>query len=185
MRPKTLTIGACELSKPFIRTLSTLTDKSVTFLQLGMTRHDTLTFTDVFLAFPHIQKLDAYGIIPTPTWMSDILKAQKTKLSWLTMTDAYGIIPTPTWMSDILKAQTTKLSWLTMTGTAKQFGDFTLHDLTSFIQAQNLDFMVVFRIEVTGATYADKQEGRQYYDKLNVMSEKLPPGSCRVLSGCC
>uniref|UniRef100_A0A7E4V2A0 Recep_L_domain domain-containing protein n=1 Tax=Panagrellus redivivus TaxID=6233 RepID=A0A7E4V2A0_PANRE len=117
LRPKRLRLTQCQTSKTFIKTLSRLTEKSLSSIDLSESTNDSLNLTDVFLAFPQLEAFNAYGIILTPTWMSDILKTQKIKLSRLNIE-----------------------------GSAKQLGDFTVYDLASFIEAQEEAFLLTIKV---------------------------------------
>uniref|UniRef100_A0A7E4V547 Helitron_like_N domain-containing protein n=1 Tax=Panagrellus redivivus TaxID=6233 RepID=A0A7E4V547_PANRE len=110
LRPNTLRFNArTVVCERFIAKLSKLTAGRVkTFEEFAIEAADDVGFRDLFSAFRRLNRVTTY----------------------------YGIVPTPTWMTDILENQGKKLSFLSIKGTPGQLGEFTASEVITFLRAQ-------------------------------------------------
>uniref|UniRef100_A0A7E4W4T1 FTH domain-containing protein n=1 Tax=Panagrellus redivivus TaxID=6233 RepID=A0A7E4W4T1_PANRE len=120
-RPKTLHFDLYkQLSKEFIQTVSKLITKSATKIILTNITSKNLSFVDILLAIPHLKEIHACKMKLKSTWMSDILKTQKTKLTRLKIK-----------------------------GTIEEIGLLSLDETTSFFAAQDENFEFDITVHVT------------------------------------
>uniref|UniRef100_A0A7E4VIJ0 FTH domain-containing protein n=1 Tax=Panagrellus redivivus TaxID=6233 RepID=A0A7E4VIJ0_PANRE len=120
LRPVKVCIENCQISKGFIQKLAKLTAGFVNNIEnvSKKTLVDNVNFADVFSAFPRLQHLDT----------------------------EFGIVPRSTWMSDIMKNQTCKLSYLSIKDTSEHIGTFTPTEVVTFLEAQEKNCKLKLRI---------------------------------------
>uniref|UniRef100_A0A7E4VD83 F-box domain-containing protein n=1 Tax=Panagrellus redivivus TaxID=6233 RepID=A0A7E4VD83_PANRE len=88
LRPNKLKLNNCDLSKPFLDKLSTMTSQSptiVVILQEKCYAH-TLNFSQLFTAFPQVQCIRLDRCQLSETWIADILQCKKHSFQALDIT---------------------------------------------------------------------------------------------------